>query len=241
MKTTPRCKLCHEERELCASHVFPEFLYTSSYDDKHRALSLSTSSARTRFVQKGIRERLLCRECEQFLSTAYEDYFARFWFQTAPLPNPASSGPYELTGFDYTKFKLFHLSVLWRTSVASGSAFQQANLGPHEAKVRRMLRDQNAGEPYDYPVLASIWAFPDTKRPAQGTVMPPIFTRSDGHGLYAMIYGGCVWHVVVSSKRIGHPLTVGMLTRESVLMPVWTLDQFAPMKNFYRQHLAAPS
>lgn len=39
-----------------------------------------------KFLQKGLREPLLCEGCEQFLNDNYEKPFKRYWFDQKPLP-----------------------------------------------------------------------------------------------------------------------------------------------------------
>ena len=200
---------------------------------------MSSSVVGPRFIQKGVRERLLCLECEQFLSSRYEDYFARFWYQTAPLPDPAPHAAYELTGFDYAKFKLFHLSVLWRASVATGRAFHKVSLGPHEESIRQMLLAEDPGEPERYPIVANIFVFPDTRRPAKGAVMPPVCTRAEGNLLYGMVYGGCLWHVFVGAQRISNAVKPRLLAPGRLVLTPWDLDKFKPLTDFYRDRFAA--
>jgi hypothetical protein len=40
-----------------------------------------------------------------------------------------------IRGLDYSTFKLFHLSVLWRASVSSGPDFASVRLGVHEERI----------------------------------------------------------------------------------------------------------
>ncbi len=55
---TTTCALCLE-RPLRDSHVIPEFLYKSIYDEKHRFYALAVGEY-PGYEQKGIRESLLC-------------------------------------------------------------------------------------------------------------------------------------------------------------------------------------
>jgi hypothetical protein len=59
------CRLCGNDAELCDSHIVPEFLYKPLYDGKHRTLHARGDLTSKRLVQKGLRERLLCVECER--------------------------------------------------------------------------------------------------------------------------------------------------------------------------------
>src|SRR3546814_16606531 len=63
------CALCLLPKPLQDSHIIPEFLYGVMYDDKHRYNVLSLApERRERIEQKGVREQLLCRDCEQKFS-----------------------------------------------------------------------------------------------------------------------------------------------------------------------------
>ena len=69
-----KCRLCQRERDLCKSHIIPEFLYKPLYDIHHRFNRIpEASNGKVTYEQKGIRERLLCSDCENQLSR-YEKY-----------------------------------------------------------------------------------------------------------------------------------------------------------------------
>ena len=60
-----KCFLCLSEATLRASHVVPEFFYKPMYDEKHRFFTVSSDpERRDRMHQKGVRESLLCDDCE---------------------------------------------------------------------------------------------------------------------------------------------------------------------------------
>ena len=64
-----RCKLCLKERNLCNSHIIPEFMYKPLYDTLHRYHMISfESDEKNKYLRKGIREPLLCFDCEQHIS-----------------------------------------------------------------------------------------------------------------------------------------------------------------------------
>src|SRR3546814_927086 len=66
---TMHCALCLLPKPLQDSHIIPEFLYGVMYDDKHRYNVLSLApERRERIEQKGVREQLLSRDCEQKFS-----------------------------------------------------------------------------------------------------------------------------------------------------------------------------
>src|SRR5205807_8245068 len=128
------------------SHIIPEFLHKDTYGEGHAALSVRADLPYVRRLRKGLRERLLCDGCEGVIKR-YEDYFARTWYGQGVLPQfaPEHGEAVVTDGLDYAAFKLFHLSILWRASVATREEFRDVKLGPqHEDAIRRMLL---AGDP----------------------------------------------------------------------------------------------
>jgi hypothetical protein len=68
------CALCQQNKQLCDSHIVPEFMYQHMYDANHRFRVLSRNEVdATRFLRKGLREELLCRDCEAKFSK-WESY-----------------------------------------------------------------------------------------------------------------------------------------------------------------------
>ncbi|HEX2854301.1 MAG TPA: hypothetical protein VHO24_13780 [Opitutaceae bacterium] len=115
----------------------------------------------------GLKERLLCAPCENKFSKneAYvrsllyvpEAYpLRKRAIGTSALPPGTPVGKFvidvkNVAGVDYTKLRLFQLSVLWRASVATGSFFKNVDLGPkHEPIVRALLIAGNPGLPTQY-------------------------------------------------------------------------------------------
>ena len=115
------CRLCKNDEPLQNSHVIPEFLYRPSYDAKHRIGLVKAGLSKMQLRQKGIREPLLCRQCEQLLNDRYEQPMSKAWREF--LPDEIDRDSHLIDGIDYGTFKLFHLSVLWRASVAQGSGW----------------------------------------------------------------------------------------------------------------------
>lgn len=144
------CKLCERDNvELLDSHVLPEFLYDDVYDPKHRLQSVP-ATGKPRFEQKGLRERLLCEDCEKRLNI-FETYSAPIirQMQQSTIPKMVDN-PTIISGVDYGKFKLFLMSLLWRTGIASDEMWEQVKLGPHQEKLRKMLLAADPGKPHQY-------------------------------------------------------------------------------------------
>ena len=123
-----KCALCELDKPLRKSHIVPEFLYAKLYDIKGRAIGIhGQGHLRREFIQKGLREKLLCDDCEQFLNDNYEKYFKEYWFDKNPLPQVIPAEGVLLRNIDYKAFKLFHLSVLFRCGVARHPTYSAVN------------------------------------------------------------------------------------------------------------------
>lgn len=189
------CKLCGCVSRLQNSHILPEFLYRYCYDPKHRAIKFNTQEISRIIVQKGIREPLLCVKCELHLSKI-EGRFKTDWYDRGRLPEQFEKEYWRLDGFDYTSFKLFHLSVLWRCSVSKDRAFAAVSLGPHEGRIAQMILNEDAGEEHDYSIICQLLVHDGAI--VHSLVSPPFRLRLDGLNVYLLAYGGCEWFLHVS-------------------------------------------
>ena len=77
-KVNSICKLCLQKKKLVRSHIIPEFLYKRLYNEKHQFFVISNDSKiHDRVLQKGLREYLLCQECDGEILSSYEHYTSR--------------------------------------------------------------------------------------------------------------------------------------------------------------------
>jgi hypothetical protein len=199
------CKLCKKDRPLRESHIFPEWLYKSLYDENHRFSVLSTDVNKRRGTRpKGIYERLLCHECEQRFSK-WEGY-ARDVFYDLSLKVVEDNRAFVFSGLQYTPFKLFQMSLIWRASITSRPEVHRIDLGPHTERLRKMLFEDCPGEVYEYGSILMLPAL--SQELMQQFVYPPesLPTKIDGHSAYRAVFGGLFWLFIVSnhSARLPH-------------------------------------
>jgi hypothetical protein len=196
-----KCRLCLQERQLCDSHIIPELLYRPLYGRSHQLRSVDPALPYVRFPRKGLREKLLCVDCETRLSQ-YESGFAESWFGEQGLPTeiPAPANMIMKSGLDYQTFKLFHLSILWRAGVSSMLEFRAVKLGLHAERMRQMILAGNPGDVRTYRLAASVLLRPGLREVHSGVVGVPARQRHDGGYCYSTIYAGCIWHCIVSDN-----------------------------------------
>ena len=205
-RPTGLCRLCRKTGPLCESHIIPEALYGPSYDCTHRLTKWPPSpGGKPTYLQKGLKEYLLCESCENLLNTSYEQPFKKYWYDgralpdAVPVPDPGRDDVVLITGFDYATFKLFHLSVLWRASVASIQGFRSVNLGPYEDKLRKMLLNKDPGPATRYPIWGRVLLFGDgDRRVIRGLVGTPLMRKVRGNHVYIVYYAGCEWWFTVT-------------------------------------------
>jgi hypothetical protein len=148
-----KCALCQQERVLGKSHIIPEFMFGPLYDDKHRFYQISPIATKpNRLLQKGLRQRLLCDECEQRLSR-YERYARDVFFgDAAKRPHRTHTG-YLFTELNYKSLKLFFMSLLWRLGVTSIRQVKSARLGPHLERLRSLILRDDPADYLTYPAV----------------------------------------------------------------------------------------
>jgi hypothetical protein len=182
---------------LVRSHIVPEFLYKPHYDEKHRALLFDKRDAPSTMLQKGLRERLLCEGCEARLQV-FEDYFARYWFNERALPTRVVGREVTLSGIDYTHFKLFILSIVWRASMSD--LVPEMSLGAHEERMRSMLIDVDPGPMDLYLIFAGV-IVDEEGQPWDGAMLAPLRIRVKAHWACRMVFGGVAWTVLTSRHQ----------------------------------------
>lgn len=197
------CKLCLNPAKLCQSHIIPEFCYKLIYDNKHRAVVVNPKNPSDQgYAQKGVRSKLLCVDCECLINDCYEKPFKAYWYdEDALAPFRAGEDAGCLVNIDYSSFKLFHLSVLFRASVSDHPNYHEVDLDPHEDNIRQMVLNQDPGEEWRYPIMCSI------VEGAKGDVWDKLVgiarrIKLTGHWGYYFTFAGAQWTYIVSS----HPL-----------------------------------
>jgi hypothetical protein len=228
------CRLCKKDRPLRESHIFPEWLYKPLYDINRRFFVFSTDVKKKRGTRpKGIYERLLCHECEQRFSK-WEGY-ARSVFYELPLKVTEEDRAIVFSDLQYTPFKLFQMSLIWRACITSRPEVHKIDLGPHVERIRKMLFEDRPGEVHEY---GSILVLPALGQGLmQRFLYPPesLPTKLDGHSAYRAAFGGLFWVFIVSNHSTRFPHKEVFLSTDGTL-PV--LKDRGPATKFM-QHLAS--
>lgn len=153
---------------------------------------------------------ILCQECDNKIIGQYETYAHKILYggkinkgENIKIKNLKSQGGLVSTcvkGIDYKKFKLFLLSLLWRSSISSREFYKQVTLGPHEEIIRKMILSGNPGEQLDYPCFISTYLNNKDKLSPDFIGQPVRVKNSDGTK-YAFLIGGFVYMFFISNHN----------------------------------------
>ncbi len=203
------CSLCLKEKELVKkSHIIPDFMYKDLFDDKHRLYEASVKDReiKSKTIQSGGYEGdILCSECDNKVLGQLERYASMILYGDVSKVIQTQVNEHGITctfckEIDYTKFKLFLLSLLWRASISKLKMFKNVSLGPHEGIIRNMILNGNPGTPKKYPCLM-ITYLNNSKFPNQ-LIGQPALGRKDGSYTYYFLVGGILYIFFVSSHKI---------------------------------------
>jgi hypothetical protein len=187
------CALCRVNNDLQKSHIIPELFYLMLYDIQPRRFHVlsSDASVHSAFEQKGIREYLLCRACEQKLGRL-ENYVKRTFVRGDGVSATPIEGGVQLHGIDYKTFKLFLLSLLWRMSVSNHEFFRLLKFEPeHEEKLRQALLNDDPLRPEEYCCILTVVKIHGEFK--KDWMLQPAQVRGNGMRAYWVVINGVMY------------------------------------------------
>ncbi len=177
------CKLCTGEFEkLAESHILAKGFFRSLYPpNDDRALLSSNGKNRPKRIRIGYYDdKILCIECDKKLGK-YDEYGIKTFLRKDVISFPDSDEAYLIKNVNYSKLKIFLMSLLYRASITSMQEFSLINLGEYyEEKLRNMIITDDPCEFNDFPFFIS--KFETNQLPqniANKTLMSPYRTKID--------------------------------------------------------------
>ncbi len=199
------CRLCKNEGQLQNSHIFPQLLSKylrnekgnfTRYEPPHPFQKNTKFQRRIR--QDSFREYLLCEKCEGLLGEN-ERHFNNVWYGSDRLPTRFNERYWQLKNLNYTSFRLFHLSILWRCAMAKNEGYDKVRLCDHAGKIGHLLLNSNAGKEDEYPIIGQFLIHEGAI--LHGLISPPYRFKYKGMHLYLITYGGCEWYFPISKNN----------------------------------------
>jgi len=146
------CKLCGKDKKLIRAHIIPKSLWKPLFDDKQPSeIHANTPTFNTKKSPVGVYDTgIVCAQCESIFSP-WDDY-AQKLLLAKPMEKKyvvknGQNIAYVETAIDYTKLKLFFISLLWKAAVSNHYFFSRVNVGSFEPQLRRMIQKGDPGNP----------------------------------------------------------------------------------------------
>jgi len=139
-------------------------MYKGLFDEKHFIAPIDLIEfKRRKLLPDGFYDsNILCENCDNKILGKLESYASIVIWGGKSKPDyyPKYEGKINqlnqkflhVTNLDYTKFKLFLLSIIWRASISKHKIFNSVSLGEHEESIRKMIIENNPSSKDDYPV-----------------------------------------------------------------------------------------
>jgi hypothetical protein len=162
------CKFCGEDKKLIDAHIIPEGFFRRVRRGK-QSLKMVTNM-KGQFPRKspiGEYDRtIVCGDCEGIWQD-WDDYAQKLLGDT-PTNSWIRYGDnkklcYVVDNYDYSRLKLFFISLLWRASVSSRPFYSKVSLGEFEAIAKKHIEEQNPGGTDDFAVTIAKFDHPSAK------------------------------------------------------------------------------
>jgi hypothetical protein len=231
------CRLCGKQTVLCESHIVPEFMYKPVYAERQMiGFKKGHVGVKPQVYQKGLREYLLCGDCEAFLNNSYERPNVRTWealvhreesggVAFAYGTTPQGTELVDVRGVDYPSFKLLLLSILWRAGVAKRQEYEAVTLGPYEEKIRHMLLSRDPGPSLLLPCVVTL-----LKRPVR-LISPPARGKYAGHTTYQFILTSIALWFFISNRTHREPMLEAVLKEDGSFQALFSEPEELPVYN----------
>jgi len=147
---------------------------------------------------------ILCEDCDVRRIGQFEDYAAKVYKTGAGIESvnihfkDIKRTITHTKNIDYNRFKLFLLSILWKSSITKRKSFSRVKLGPYEKLIRDMIYYKDPKEPNDFPCL--MFTISSDIQWASELIAPPARVKDRFHTVYLFPIGGAFYGYYVGEK-----------------------------------------
>lgn len=205
------CKLCGKPEKLIKAHIIPKWAYNDIKKNNHffeLKVPVEAGNFKNRKMQDGYKDsNILCKKCDGDVIGAYDKYGKEFFdqdFKSQIKRGIASSGKkrayIKIQDFDYTKLKLFLLSVLWR---ASTSTHCSVDLGKYENLIKNMLLNDNVTDENIFQIILLTWESPKTGHVYEKSILGFCKEKNGDAMCYCFTMAGFEVRIKVSKAKSG--------------------------------------
>lgn len=213
-------------------------MYKGLFGQAHKILHVNLDNLSTKStVYTGIYDKyILCPSCDNEIISKLETYASsvlyglgnmtmRKHIKTEKIISHDRLLSIRFHNLDYTKLKLFFLSILWRSHISNHDFFKTVDLGKYQEKLRLMILNNDAGNEDEFEVvLAAIES--DGTRPYKSIIDPRRITF-DGNTWYAFHINQVFYHFNVSSYNKMSIFEKGIIKRDGKMDIAILSNQYA--------------
>jgi hypothetical protein len=149
------CQLCGEDKKLIKAHIIPQCLHMPIQSPYPSEPMIQVFKNPAKYPKRTLigeyDDNILCADCDNHFFGSLDEYAGKLLLQNIDMHTTQTH--YIVQEYDYSRLKLFLLSVLWRMSVSRRPSFAKVHLGSYEAQIRDMLLCQDPGPPETFPIF----------------------------------------------------------------------------------------
>jgi hypothetical protein len=177
-------------------------MYKGLFDENHFIAQVDLIEfKKKRLLPNGFYDsNILCDNCDNVILGILESYASIVIWGGKGKPeyypkfegriNQLNQKFLHLTNIDYTKFKLFLLSIIWRASISKHKMFNSVSLGEHEDSIRKMIIENNPGSKDLYPV--GVFMLKQNDKGPTKMISNPLPVKKDKSLIYHFLINGLV-------------------------------------------------
>lgn len=212
-------------------------MYKGLFGDKHKLAFVSLDNIQKhKFISTGIYERdVLCQKCDNEILGKLESYASRAFYRKYFANDDLLKSFNErdqvnlfksitIESIEYTRFKLFLLSILWRAHISKHPFFKDIDLGKYADKIRMMILTNEPGGEEELQTMIAIAK--SDKIPLQSVIMPR-YLRFDGNSSYIFFINNIFYHFNLSQHNKLSIFDKGYIAKDNTMEIAYLIDSSA--------------
>ncbi len=121
-----RCALCQKIKPLALSHIIPNSFIKKVRRGSPQLVVIRTDDSIPKYDNANPREKMLCSDCEQYFSSAFENYGISLLRRSKNIVKGNKN--VVVYNYDYKRFYLYCLSIFWRMAKSNLIEFKDVTL-----------------------------------------------------------------------------------------------------------------
>lgn len=226
------CKLCNKNTSLIKkSHILPNFMYNGLFDDAH---FIHYQNFLDPYYHKKLpdgiyQKNILCRNCDGVILGRLETYVSQVLYNRSGIKQDETPEFHRIINADglkaihikqlnYTKFKLFLLSLLWRVHLSEHEFFKNIFLDDYIFEsIRIMIIDNNALEDYNFETCM---IYLKTENPYVKSIVTPRIVNTEKGKFYVFAINKIMYFFNISKYSDNFISKGKITTKNEMIIPI---------------------